>query len=89
MSLVKGVMSIDVINKVDTEEEAWIFKKVFGSNWRKGLALHSLLVLSPSDLLSGIAQDNLVGVEEGIMNFKSSKSLAVHVSFIEYVDSLQ
>ena len=55
MSLVKGVKSIDVINKLDTEEEAWIFKKVFGSNWRKGLALHSLLVLSPSDLLSGIA----------------------------------
>ena len=54
MSLVKGVRSFGVLSRENTEE-AWIFKKIFGGNWKKGLALHSVLTLSESELVEGIA----------------------------------
>lgn len=59
MKLVKGSDKMDLLFKPDMEEEAWIFKKVFGANWRKGLALHSLLSLPPSELIDGIASHNV------------------------------
>ena len=58
MNLVKGVRMFDLLSRRDAEEAAWIFKKAFGANWKKGLALHSVLTLSRSDLLEGIAQSN-------------------------------
>ena len=42
MSLVKGIKDLHLLSHDDAEEAAWIFKKVFGANWKKGVALHSL-----------------------------------------------
>ena len=57
MCLVKGISSLDPLLSHD-HSEAWIFKKVFGANWKKGLVLHSLLTLAPSDLVEGIAHSS-------------------------------
>ena len=58
MSLVKGMKDLNMLSHDDGEEAAWIFKKVFGANWKKGVALHSLLTLNPSELIEGIAHSD-------------------------------
>ena len=49
---------LNMLSHDDAEEAAWIFKKVFGANWKKGVALHSLLTLNPSELIEGIVHSD-------------------------------